>query len=38
LLKVHHEESERKRRSELEMRTVLRSGIGSHTIAKNEAP
>lgn len=36
LLKVHHEESERKRRSELEMRTVLRTGIGSPVIAKND--
>lgn len=36
LLKVHHEESERKRRSELQMRVVLRSGMGGQTVAKND--
>jgi hypothetical protein len=37
LLKVHHEESERKRRSELHMRVVLQTGIGAPVIAKNDA-
>jgi len=35
LLKVHHEESDRKRRSELQMRIVLRDGMGGPIVAKN---